>query len=101
MPVFTWEEYKKRLNDNTGLFTIEAIDISNFLQDKNDLGLYYLIGVVVHVGESSMNGHFFAYCRSHFSSPWYKYNDSIVSLSSENEIYSVGNPYILFYHKFQ
>ena len=77
------------------------IDLSNFIQDKNDLGLYYLIGVVVHVGDSSMNGHFFAYCRSHFTSPWYKYNDSFVSLSSENEIYSVGKPYILFYHKFQ
>ena len=88
-------DFKEKVNFDT------KIDIGNFLQDKNDLGLYYLIGVVVHVGESSMNGHFFAYCRSHFTSPWYKYNDSIVSLSSENEIYSVGNPYILFYHKFQ
>ena len=77
------------------------LDLSEFIQDKNDLGFYYLIGVVVHVGDSSMSGHFFAYCRSHFKSPWYKYNDSIVSLSNENEIYSVGKPYILFYHKYQ
>ena len=77
------------------------LDLTDFLQDKNDFGLYYLIGVVVHVGDSSMSGHFFAYCRSHFTSPWYKYNDSIVTLSNEKEIYSVGKPYILFYHKYQ
>ena len=77
------------------------LDLSDFLQDKNDLGIYYLIGVVVHVGDSSMSGHFFAYCRSHFTCPWYKYNDSIVTLSNEKEIYSVGKPYILFYHKYQ
>ena len=77
------------------------LDLTDFLQDKDDFGLYYLIGVVVHVGDSSMSGHFFAYCRSHFTSPWYKYNDSIVTLSNEKEIYSVGKPYILFYHKYQ
>ena len=78
------------------------LDLSDFIQDKNDCGLYYLIGLVVHVGDSSMSGHFFAYCRSHFTSPWYKYNDAIVTkCNNENEIYSIGKPYILFYHKYQ
>ena len=78
------------------------LDLSDFIQDKNDCGLYYLIGVVVHIGDSSMSGHFFAYCRSHFTSPWYKYNDAIVTkCNNENEIYSLGKPYILFYHKYQ
>ena len=78
------------------------LDLSDFIQDKNDCGLYYLIGVVVHIGDSSMSGHFFAYSRSHYTSPWYKYNDAIVTkCNNENEIYSLGKPYILFYHKYQ
>ena len=77
------------------------LDLTDFIQDKNDLGLYYLIGVVVHVGDSSMSGHFFAYSRSHFTSPWYKYNDAIVSQVNENEINTIGTSYILFYHKYQ
>ena len=77
------------------------LDLTDYLQDKSESAPYYLIGVVVHVGDSSMSGHFFAYCRSHFTSPWYKYNDAIVTIVNENEIYTVGTPYILFYHKYQ
>ena len=77
------------------------LDLTDYVQDKNDSAIYYLIGVVVHVGDSSMSGHFFAYCRSHFKSLWYKYNDAIVTSVNENEIYTVGTPYILFYHKYQ
>ena len=78
------------------------LNLSEFVQDKSDCSIYYLIGVVIHVGDSSMSGHFFSYSRNHFKSPWYKYNDSIVSIcNNENEIFSYGTPYILFYHKYQ
>ncbi len=78
------------------------LNLSEFAQDKSDCSIYYLIGVVIHVGDSSMSGHFFSYSRNHFKSPWYKYNDSIVSIcNNENEIFSYGTPYILFYHKYQ
>ena len=78
------------------------LNLSEFVQDKSDCSIYYLIGIVIHVGDSSMSGHFFSYSRSHFKSPWYKYNDSIVSIcNNENEIFSYGTPYILFYHKYQ
>ena len=78
------------------------LNLSEFVQDKSDCSIYYLIGVVIHIGDSSMSGHFFSYSRNHFKSPWYKYNDSIVSIcNNENEIFSYGTPYILFYHKYQ
>jgi len=90
----------KDFNENITFGT--ELNLSNFVQDKSDCAYYYLIGVVVHVGDSSMSGHFFSYSRTHFKSPWYKYNDSIVSpCNSENDIYSCGTPYILFYHKYQ
>ena len=90
----------KDFNENITFGT--ELNLSNFVQDKSDCAYYYLIGVVVHIGDSSMSGHFFSYSRTHFRNPWYKYNDSIVSLcNSENDIYSCGTPYILFYHKYQ
>ena len=90
----------KDFNENITFGT--ELNLSNFVQDKSDCAYYYLIGVVVHIGDSSMSGHFFSYSRTHFRTPWYKYNDSIVSpCKSENDIYSCGTPYILFYHKYQ
>ena len=81
------------------LFPTE-LNLDNYAQDTSSSNKFYLIGVLCHVGESSMNGHFFAYCRSHFQSPWFKYNDAIVSECNENEIFMATTPYILFYHKY-
>ena len=47
--------------------------ISNPASPKN----YELIGVISHLGESSMEGHFIAYCK-HFDEGWYLFNDAIV-----------------------
>ena len=76
------------------------ISMINFSQDKSVNNKFYLIGVICHVGESGNSGHFFAYCRSHYQSYWYKYNDSIVSECNESDIFLENTPYILFYHKY-
>ena len=81
------------------LFPIE-LDLNNYSQDKSFNNKFYLIGVICHVGESGSSGHFFAYCRSHYQSYWYKYNDSIVSECNESDIFLENTPYILFYHKY-
>jgi ubiquitin C-terminal hydrolase len=75
------------------------IDISNYLKNGQN-GKYYLIGMVVHLGESSMAGHFIAYCRMDKESDWYCYNDAFVSKCSNfDEIVEKGTPYILFYRQ--
>ena len=89
------EDFKEQFN----LFT--ELDLSCFVEENKDSAKYYLIGVICHIGESSMDGHFFSYCRSCLNSPWYKYNDAIVSQCNENEILNAKTPYILFYHKYQ
>ena len=62
-------------------------------------GKYYLIGMVVHSGESSMNGHFIAYCRMDKNADWYCYNDAFVDpVDNIEEKFKVNKPYILFYH---
>ena len=71
------------------------LNISNYVLNRNSPKFYNLIGVISHLGESSMEGHFIAYCK-HFDDNWYLFNDGIVSTVSENDIYK-GTPYILFY----
>ena len=65
--------------------------ISNPASPKN----YELIGVISHLGESSMEGHFIAYCK-HFDESWYLFNDAIVRQDPGKGVYN-GVPYILFY----
>ena len=65
--------------------------ITNPSSPKN----YELIGVISHLGKSSMEGHFVAYCK-HFDESWYLFNDSIVSQDPGKGVYN-GVPYILFY----
>ena len=65
--------------------------ISNPASPKN----YELIGVISHLGESSMEGHFIAYCK-HFDEGWYLFNDGIVRQDPGKGVYN-GVPYILFY----
>ena len=43
----------------------EELNIKKYVQNKECPHTYYLIGVISHLGESSMNGHFIADCK-HF-----------------------------------
>ena len=62
-------------------------------------GKYYLIGMVVHLGDSSLAGHFVAYCRLDKNSKWFLYNDAFVSEEEDIEAkFKENKPYILFYH---
>ena len=62
-------------------------------------GKYYLIGMVVHLGDSSLAGHFVAYCRMDKNSKWFLYNDAFVSEEEDIEAkFKENKPYILFYH---
>ena len=77
------------------------LNLGNFVTENPFCANYYLIGVVCHIGDSSMSGHFFSYCRSDIKSSWYKYNDTFVSQCDEKEILNALTPYILFYHKYE
>ena len=77
----------------------EFIDIRNFVYCKDSPYKYELIGVICHFGESSMSGHFIAFCK-HFSlkgDKWYKFNDAFVNECTFDEVKNSGMPYVLFY----
>ena len=76
----------------------EKINISKYVEKSNGPVNYRLLGIIVHIGPSSMSGHFIAYCRGiEDKNQWYKLNDAMVSKASFSEIKSVGMPYVLFY----
>ena len=76
------------------------LDIKKYIHNTDiKHGKYYLIGMVVHSGESSMAGHFIAYCRMDKNSKWFCYNDAYVTECNDiEEKFNVNKPYILFYH---
>ena len=95
------------LNRGKGLeFDVEFkfpmyINIQKYVEEKNSNTNYELIGLITHLGESGMSGHFIAYCKSPVNNNWYCFNDSQVTkcVNPENEINSCGIPYVLFYQK--
>ena len=79
----------------------EELNLNNYIE-KPETGVNYkLIGVITHLGESGMSGHFIAFCRDPENNNWYKFNDAIVSPveNFKNEVIDYAMPYLLFYQK--
>ena len=91
----------KGIEFNIKIYFEENLDLSNYIEYKNTGCNYKLIGVITHIGESSMSGHFIAYCRDPINNDWYKYNDAIVNKveNFQNEVINFAMPYLLFYQK--
>ena len=70
---------------------------SNYVE-KNNNNKFELIGIVSHLGETGIGGHFIAICKHSIDGKWRMYNDSIVS-ECKNDYLKKGTPYILFYKK--
>ena len=75
----------------------EQLNIFNFVTSKQATTAYELYAVICHLGPSSMDGHFVAYCRNRLDNKWYLYNDGFVTLCTRKDQYTDGMPYILFY----
>ena len=75
----------------------EQLNIFNFVTSKQATTAYELYAVICHLGPSSMDGHFVAYCRNRLDNKWYLYNDGFVTLCHRAKQYTDGMPYILFY----
>jgi len=79
----------------------EILDLSKYIEYKNTGCKYQLIGIITHIGENGIGGHFIAYCRDPITLKWHKYNDAIVDEVSDfqNEVINFAMPYLLFYEK--
>ena len=92
----------KGIQFNVKINFIEQLDLSNYIYMKNTGCYYNLIGVITHIGESGMGGHFIAYCKNPINNSWNKYNDSIVTPVNDfkSEVIDFATPYLLFYQKY-
>ena len=79
----------------------EDLNLNNYIEIKQTGVNYKLIGVITHLGESGMSGHFIAFCRDPNNNNWYKFNDAIVSPveNFKSDVIDYAMPYLLFYQK--
>ena len=76
----------------------EKINISKYVEAKGCPVNYRLLGIIVHIDTSSMNGHFISFCRGiNEKELCYKLNDSFVCKATFSDIKNTGIPYVLFY----
>ena len=96
------------LNRGTGIeFNVkikfeEYLDLEKYIESEKYSRKYKLIGVITHIGESSMDGHFISYCREPFENGgWNKYNDAFVTKVEDfkKEVIDFAMPYVLFYQR--
>ena len=100
---------KNNADFNEGFDFPPILDLrnQNVIIDQNSSHIFYLCGIITHLGESGSGGHFIAYCRNNMNDNFTYYNDSIVSEASVERAISYKisynenekrTPYILFYH---
>jgi len=91
----------KGIEFNVKINFVEQLNLANYIQFGNTGVNYELIGVITHMGESSMSGHFIAYCKNPISKTWYQYNDAMVNPVNnfKAEVIDYATPYLLFYQK--
>ena len=75
----------------------EQLNLYNYIEYKSSNLQFELYAVICHIGESSMEGHFVAYCKNRLDKKWYLYNDAFVNLCENPCEYQKGMAYILFY----
>ena len=88
-------------NNKIKINIVEYLNLYNYIEYKKTGFNYKLIGAIILIEDGEMKGHFIAYCQHYNTNLWYKYNDDIVSgvYNYQNEINSMGTPYLLFYQK--
>ncbi len=93
---FSTESHYSRKNEKLVEFPINNLDMKKFIcgPDKDNVK-YDLFAVNQHYG-SCYSGHYTAICKNF--DYWYEYNDSHVSLASENDIVNPA-AYVLFYRR--
>jgi len=89
----------KGIEFNVKINFYPEINLNNYIEKKDFNWQYELFGVITHIGESGMGGHFIAYCKEFWTNHWLKYNDALVSPVNDfkSEVIDFAMPYLLFY----
>ena len=89
------KKYNPKIIDFGAIICLDQIFLDNYIPNVN----YELIAVSTHLGDSGNTGHYITYCKDISSeNTWYKFNDSMVNLSSFEET-KKNSPYLLLFKK--
>lgn len=89
------KRYSKSSKTSLRVYFPETIDLTNYLENKEQKAIYNLCGIVEHVGFANI-GHYKSYCRNHMDKKWYSFNDSNITEIPFNKILKIQG-YIGFY----
>ena len=68
---------KKKLNSS--IMFPSVLDMSKYCDREGGGGIYYLIGVLMHVGPDANHGHYIAHIQELETGNWYKFSDEHVA----------------------
>ncbi|NXY45788.1 UBP4 hydrolase, partial [Ceuthmochares aereus] len=95
---FSYSRYWRDKLDTVVEFPIRELNMSEFVCDpKAGSYVYDLIAVSNHYGAMGV-GHYTAYAKNKVNGKWYYFDDSSVSVASEDEIVTKA-AYVLFYQR--
>ncbi|XP_006171026.2 ubiquitin carboxyl-terminal hydrolase 4 isoform X2 [Tupaia chinensis] len=95
---FSYNRYWRDKLDTVVEFPIRALNMSEFVCDLSARPYVYdLIAVSNHYGAMGV-GHYTAYAKNKLNGRWYYFDDSNVSLASEDQIVTKA-AYVLFYQR--
>lgn len=95
---FSYNRYWRDKLDTVVEFPVRALNMSEFVCDRAARPYVYdLIAVSNHYGAMGV-GHYTAYAKNRLNGKWYYFDDSSVSLASEDQIVTKA-AYVLFYQR--
>ncbi|XP_065605504.1 ubiquitin carboxyl-terminal hydrolase 4 [Cyrtonyx montezumae] len=95
---FSYSRYWRDKLDTVVEFPIRGLNMSEFVCDpRGSSYVYDLIAVSNHYGAMGV-GHYTAYAKNKANGKWYYFDDSSVSLASEDQIVTKA-AYVLFYQR--
>ncbi|XP_043374340.1 ubiquitin carboxyl-terminal hydrolase 4 isoform X4 [Dermochelys coriacea] len=95
---FSYNRYWRDKLDTVVEFPIRDLSMSEFVCDPTaDPYVYDLIAVSNHYGAMGV-GHYTAYAKNKVNGKWYYFDDSSVSMASEDQIVTKA-AYVLFYQR--
>ncbi|RCK58779.1 Ubiquitin carboxyl-terminal hydrolase 10 [Candida viswanathii] len=75
------------------------LDLSKYMEDKEEKAVYKLISVIVHEGRSISSGHYVSHCLQPDGYTWSTYDDEYINKIEERVALNDPSAYVLVYTK--
>ena len=99
--LFLCFDREEGFNSKIKLEYFQLIDLSNYINQKNQYPKYELIGIIPYKDGIVNNGNYIAHCLSPIDRCWYTYDDANIHQINDlkKEVIDLGTPYLLVYKR--